>query len=114
MSISSEELGDNSEETKEVASASSETHDTAVFSPRHLSDSPCTFLDVNSILWFFKPGVGIEEFYATLTRNSNFTHIMIDTEVLNGSHERLDVWMLSLSSWSNWSKWALTRLESDE
>ena len=97
-----------------MSSTSGKTHDASIFGPIHLSDSTNALLNINSILWFFKPGCSIKELDAPLACDTDFTNIMVDIEELNLSHERLDVWVLPLWALSNWSKWALAWLEAYE
>ena len=97
----SKELWYDGEETKEITTAGSKTHDRSIFGPVHLSDATRALLNINSILRFFEPCGSVEEFDDTLTCYCNFANIVVDAEVLNWAHERLDVRVLALGSRSD-------------
>lgn len=91
MSMSREQLWNNSEEPKEVATACSQTDDTSIFGPVHFGNSSRTLLNINSVLRFFDPCVLWVELNATLRCDCNLAYVIVYKQLLNRAH-----W------WSEW------------
>lgn len=88
-------------ETYEMTSSSSDTDNTAVFCPVHVSNLTETFWHFKTILNFFLPCSGDNEFNRWLWCNSNFFKIKVITNIVYRCIE----WSLEITDLTEGWRW---------